>query len=445
MKKLDWEGVISLEFDRESHLENNLVENTTTSTAATPPGSTAMSTSEVWSTTSTEINNGTTTVPYNLNSEVPFMSGEDAAIFESSFLRYLHQALKEKMEITSVTVEGQEYDRPCVSAVVHRTLQNSFLEDTDDKSGVFEIDFSPENTQQSSKNQRTLPRDDPAITALDITTRISAQYVHVENNVITDSDFQDDLLETINLNQQLIADAIRSNSSSFFAALSRITAISTEILPERPSLSPSSPPSRSRNQILETSIDSAPTGSYGIIFSVRTLPNVATVLVTGMSFITLHTGTLEYEVYTKLGSYDGYHGKKQYFDLIASGETIGMGSNDFTHVLDDDKVIMDGNVAKNYIGFQPVHIPGDGGLRSFYITITKKFDANGQPIPILFSYPKRYENEGKNIYDVVARNEELEILEGDGVLGMIYVIYEAFFLSKLLSCRNFIFTNFLLC
>lgn len=136
-----------------------------------------------------------------------------------------------------------------------------------------------------------------------------------------------------------------------------------------------------------------------------------------MSFLTPHTGLLEYEVYSRLGDHANYQGYNYEWDLIAKGETVGQGSKDYTPVLneevDDDSL--------GYLGFTPIHVPGNRGLRSFYITLTKKTaDEKGNPIPLYFSSSLVPENDGKKVYGSVISNEELEILEGDGVLGMSY-------------------------
>eukprot|EP00956_Cyclotella_meneghiniana_P008744 scaffold11945_cov59-Cyclotella_meneghiniana.AAC.5 len=132
-----------------------------------------------------------------------------------------------------------------------------------------------------------------------------------------------------------------------------------------------------------------------------------------MSFLTPHTGLLEYEVYSRLGDHANYQGYNYEWDLIAKGQTFGQGSKDYTPVLneevDDDSL--------GYVGFTPIHVPGNRGLRSFYITLTKKTaDEKGNPIPLYFSSSLVPENDGKKVYGSVISNEELEILEGDGVL-----------------------------
>lgn len=104
------------------------------------------------------------------------------------------------------------------------------------------------------------------------------------------------------------------------------------------------------------------------------------------------------------------------FELVASGQTKGNGAQAYTRLLEEDTVVANGVETLNYIGFKPLHVPGDRGQRSFYITMTKRFTTDdGGPIPVLFSYPISG-TEGEREYAVVDNTEELEIYEGDGVL-----------------------------
>ena len=163
-------------------------------------------------------------------------------------------------------------------------------------------------------------------------------------------------------------------------------------------------------------IDPTPTGSYGIVFDVRTPKDGNTILLTSMSFVTSTNGTLEYEIYSKLGKWQNTLGDTASYELIASGQIVGQGSEAYTRVHDDDTIVTDVNGTDSYyIGFMPIHIPGNRGRRSFYITTTKKYmSADGTPIPILFS--NAITNDTSYDYQLIDNTAELEIYEGDGIL-----------------------------
>mmetsp|Transcript_23800 Transcript_23800/g.47553 ORF Transcript_23800/g.47553 Transcript_23800/m.47553 type:complete len:593 (+) Transcript_23800:60-1838(+) len=349
---LFWTGVVSLEFDSETLLQNTAGASGTNPTNAGVPTSTAANEA--------------------LGSqEAPLMNNEETQIFENSFLFFLNQALQEKMDITSVFVDDQAYDRPCVGAVTGK----------------------PDGT-----------------TSLDMTVSISSEYIPDGFLEYSDDQFGDLIMGSIANESQTLIDDLRDKAPIFEAATG-VESTETERLPEPPSDSPSSSPTRGNYQILETYIDSRPTGSYGILFEVKTRPGVGTILVKSLSFITRFEGMVEYEVFTKLGSSAGQHGKFKFFDLIASGRVKGQGPNAFTRVNENDETYN----SKTYTGFQSVHIPGDRASRSFYVTIKKVPDGEEQP-PILFSYPINEDNEGKPVYEVVTSSPEIEIFEGDGVL-----------------------------
>ena len=89
---------------------------------------------------------------------------------------------------------------------------------------------------------------------------------------------------------------------------------------------------------------------------------------------------------------------------------MGRGSREFTPVL---KESMD----EPYLGWTPIHVSGNQGVRSFYVTMTNKYKLEGlQAVPISFSLPKEAINDGLKMYSVITSNDELKILEGDGVL-----------------------------
>ncbi|KAL3817796.1 hypothetical protein ACHAXA_005829 [Cyclostephanos tholiformis] len=301
--------------------------------------------------------------------------------------------------ISSVTIEDQKYDRPCVDAVV-------VVDGVDGEQG--------DGSGDSSSIVST--------TSLDITTGVIGSYIPSyqdegdEPSIITDELFGNMIANAINSNEDAFVVAMKEASSTFFGALLGVYAIEEGGLAESPSSSPSSPPTRDYEQAFEMDIDSNPTGSYGIVFEIGTPRYGNTIMLTSISFVTLHTGKLEYEIYTKLGSFEKYLGNYASFDLIASGQVNGMGSSKYTRVLDNDTIVEGGNESLSYVGFRPVYVLGDGGKRSFYITITKRFVADdGSAIPLLFS-PPIDGIEGSYDYALVDSNSELEVYEGDGIL-----------------------------
>ena len=316
----------------------------------------------------------------------PEMTKEDIEAFENYLQDYLTDTLKDKLDISSVTSLNQEYDRP--------EVQLAFVKE-----------FGLENGDNSY---------------LHIEIRVIGEYIPIDES-FDDEWFGNQILDSINIEPsvQTVMQNIQQ-SSTFFASMTEMYAIDEESVVEAPSSSPSAPPSRSFDQQLKVRLDPGPTGSYGLVFTVRTPKGGNTIVLKGMSFVTLHEGPLEYEMYSKLGPYDKFFGRTAQFDLIASGQTIGKGAKEYTPILLDDTTAIDNITGQTlkYQGFDPVHVPGDGGERSIYVTTTKRFktDEDG-PIPILFSYPKDG-NEGEKGYAMITSNEALEIYEGDGVLDV---------------------------
>jgi len=332
-KKVYWTGVISLSFDREEHLANNAVVDTMTPAEDTVDEPTA----------------------------VGLMTEEEVEAFESSFQNYLFEALNEQLQISGVSVQEQEYDRPCVAAANRG--------------------------------------DDPTSTSLDLTVGIVGEYIPIGDKFFTDEQFGEKILAFVNADSESFVDAIQNNSPSFFDAMTGISAIDEESVVEPPSSMPSAPPTRGFDQIFDIRIDPQPTGSYGIVFDVKTVrcdeqtaiqKTCGTILLTGMSFVTLHEGKLEYMIYSKLGPYERFIGNDKVWDLVASGQAMGRGAKQYTPVLENDTVVdFDSDTTLNYVGFKPLHIPGDRGQRSFYITLTKRFTTDdGGPIPILFRWDR---------------------------------------------------------
>lgn len=349
--KVYWTGVFSLVFDSE------LLMGGTTPAPASAPGDDNMM----------------------VDTEPPEMSRQEKKEFEQAFQSYLYEVLKEQLVISDVTLQEEEYNRPCVAAA------NSDLDDDDDS------------------------------TSLDMTIRVVGEFIPIGDKFFTDSEFGQLILDAIYANPDEALASIKE-SSSFFEAMTGISVIDEEDVVETPSSSPSASPSRSNEQIFNIRIDPRPTGSYGLAFSVRTPKDGQTILLTGMSFVT--TGDkipVEYEIYSRLGTFEKYIAFDDKWELVASGETTAQGPKAYTPVLEDDTTVETVNGTLTYLGFKPLHVLGDRGMRSFYITTTNRLKATDKdgketPIPILFSNPLGGDDaEGGRDYGMVASTPELEV------------------------------------
>ena len=98
-------------------------------------------------------------------------------------------------------------------------------------------------------------------------------------------------------------------------------------------------------------------GSYGNVFAVRTKSGGPPVRITSLDFYTDRAYEVTFEVWTLDGPYDG----ESLLDpgawtQIAGGKVMGQGSNRPTPIPENN--------------FVPVDVEGDGGFRSFYVTLT---------------------------------------------------------------------------
>ncbi|EJK75701.1 hypothetical protein THAOC_02566, partial [Thalassiosira oceanica] len=332
-------------------------------------------------------------------------SRSDEKTFEDELTTFLYDALKDRIDMYSVSVRGQEYDRPCVA----------------------------------------LPaggRDD-GVTSLDLNIMFTGQYIKIDELVsFTDDEFEVAVLTAVESNSQTIVNLLKE-SSEFFRALDGITLIGEDSIVEAPSSAPSDPPTRSNTQELMTRVDPQPTGSYGIAFHVRTPPGGFTIMIDGMSFLVDTDEMVEYEVYSKLGTYLNVLGRTESFELVASGQIKGKGPKKMIEILEDDttfltegetaflfgkdtylsppssepSVACTGNETIYYKGLKPIPVPGDRGQRSFYITLTNRYTKkDGSTIPLLFSSPKEEDSEGQAKFELIKENTELQLFEGTGVL-----------------------------
>lgn len=133
------------------------------------------------------------------------------------------------------------------------------------------------------------------------------------------------------------------------------------------------------------------TSSYGYIWNIRTKPDAQVVQITGMDFYTETTDEVNFELWTRLGSFKEFKGTYDGWDLIAVGSTKGRGIGRYTAIPEDT--------------FTPISIPGGGESRAFYLTLDTinlvyKYGEKGDPSDL------RYHHD----------SEDIEIWEGEGVL-----------------------------
>lgn len=168
-----------------------------------------------------------------------------------------------------------------------------------------------------------------------------------------------------------------------------------------PSGSPSSAPSREHVQTIITASTNELKGesdtAHGFLVNMRTpVADSSVVLINGLEFYTESTDNVGFEVWTKLGSYEGYEGTYAGWDLIATGTVRGAGYAKYTLIPPDM--------------LTPVSIPGSGGSRAFYLTLNTKD-----------LIVKNMGNVGGNSGDtdnrVMASSPDLEIYNGVAVLS----------------------------
>ena len=368
MDTLYWTGVVAIIFDGEEHLKNHQVTvNTQTETDNSGKDNEEATAADVAPTAA-------------------LMNRQQELALEQTLISTLQSLLDEKLYLASLDVKDQLYDRPCVEAVFPAVWE----------------------------------RDDPSKLTLDVTMRITARYIPNSFTVYSDFDLGNIFISGLRKAQAATVSNLK-NANTFFNAMTGIAAVPEEDIAESPSAMPSSSPTRDFDQVFETRIDPTPTGSNGIVFSVRTPKGAPSVVITGMKFITNFEGVLEYEVYSKLGSWKNFVGRTNEFDLVASGQVTGKGPKTWVDIIQGDHTgtITEGNATTTvrYVGWKNVHVLGDGGERSFYFTTTKTFlKEDRTAIPILFSSPIDDDAETLRQYGMVSTNNELELYEGDGIL-----------------------------
>ena len=174
--------------------------------------------------------------------------------------------------------------------------------------------------------------------------------------------------------------------------------------------SPSDPPTLGYQQSLVTTplnFDGLTAKSFGYVFNVRTTPTTegGPILINGLDFYTITPGVINYELWSKLGSFVGSKGKYDEWEMVSSGSITGSsGPGGVTPIPREE--------------FTPVEIPGggeeNGGVRAFYLTLNTN-DLIYRQIDEANEEEPRYTDEAdKRLHD---ENSELEIWEGEAVLN----------------------------
>ena len=212
METLYWTGVVAILFDREEHMKNHKVE------------------VEASGTDDKENSAANDVVP-----TAALMGKVEEVALERTLISTLQILLDDKIYLASLDIKGQTYERPCVEA-------------------VFPLGWD---------------REDPSKLALDVTMRITARYIPNAVTFYTDKDLGDVFISGLGKAQDATVRELK-NANSFFNAVTGMAAVSEEDLAEAPSAMPSTSPTRDFDQLFEAKLDSTPTGSNGIVFSVKT-------------------------------------------------------------------------------------------------------------------------------------------------------------------------------
>ena len=163
---------------------------------------------------------------------------------------------------------------------------------------------------------------------------------------------------------------------------------------------PSIAPSRDHDQVITTGsgtdlqLGDTTTFSYGYIFNIRTKEDGGVIVINGFDFYTDSTELVNYELWTRMGSFKDHKGTYEGWDLIAGGSIKGKGIGRYTSIPDDM--------------FTPASIPGGGGVggtRAFYLTLDTK--------ALVYKIGEGVTSDAFVQYE----NEDVEVWEGESVLS----------------------------
>jgi len=178
--------------------------------------------------------------------------------------------------------------------------------------------------------------------------------------------------------------------------------------PSWPSSAPSISyaPSREHKQVISTDsggdlqLGGRVTSSYGYLWNMRTKPDSGVIVITGMDFYTESTNNVTFELWTRMGTFKGFKGSYEGWDLIANGTTMGRGVEQHTAIPEEM--------------YTPVSIPGggedNGGIRSFYLTLDKR--------ELVYKRGSVQDGESADSDAFMHHgSSDLEIWEGEGILS----------------------------
>ena len=148
--------------------------------------------------------------------------------------------------------------------------------------------------------------------------------------------------------------------------------------PFSPTNTPSDSPTRAFDQVLQSGSgpdlyqDTAK--SFGNLFEVRTKSSAETVSIVGMDFYSsADAGTsVQYEVWTKEGTWQGFEGKIGKYTKIAEGRAKSKGACTEESAGPGGRRCNANFVQIPLEDFANVAIKGGGGSRSFYVTLKTK-------------------------------------------------------------------------
>jgi len=345
------------------------------------------------------------------------MAAQDGDIFSGTLM----DILKEVAEQEGIALDGLDLGDQEIQG--RRQLEQRRLERF--SMGFYDDHylFSRPAMTISNITQRKLPSGS---SALDVSVVITGDYrppPYIDLNVIAE--------DSINRQGEKVVSSLRERGSrsgrDFFDRVDSIEAVAKEKATARPTRAPtgkpspgptgtptfepslepssspsdlpSSQPSRAHLQSIMTgsredlAIGGSTTTSYGYVFNMRTTPAGPVVVLNGLDFYTESTDIVEFELWSRLGSFKDAKGNYEGWDLIASGTVEGRGFGRYTAIPEDM--------------FTQVSIPGGGGergTRAFYLTLTT----------IDLVYKKGSGADSDQL--VQAKNPDLEVYEGEGVL-----------------------------
>jgi len=171
-----------------------------------------------------------------------------------------------------------------------------------------------------------------------------------------------------------------------------------------PSAYPSSTPTRDHIQEISTASSNELKGesdtAHGFLVNMRTTADSPLILINGLEFYTESTETVGFELWSKLGTFEGFEGTYDGWEIVGSGTVSGAGYGKYTSIPSDL--------------FTPISIPGGGGskgTRAFYLTL------NSKNLVIKKMGNNVQGNTGATDNRVMASSPDLEIYNGKAVLS----------------------------